>query len=578
LGRLLGRSSETAVPLADQRELSADSFEVVYARQVGKRPKGPRVYYRVRDGFGPDWEIPNNDIRTVKHALMERVFFVKLNGKYQRAPKPWTHVAILKSVEHIEDPELRVKTARLLGKQKVLDKLSGSMDKLHRFAAEATKQHPLSEEQFIDRYKGSKRKVYQAAVDSLHRKPFNLYRDSKVKCFVKDEYSKGTPRIIQPRSPRFNVMLGRWISHIEHLVFEDLDKLFDASGEHVTVQKGRNHIERGNAIKKAWDEFVNPVCIELDAARFDQHLNVVLLMLANTITKWYCMDVKVVGLEDVWKLLHAQLNNVGRFYGREGKIKYSVEGCGMSGDMNTSLRNVIIMCLGTHAYLDDIGITKYRYGNDGDDGWLIVERSDMDRILDSVECWFLELGLTMKVEGIKYHLEDIEFCQGKPVFNEDHGYVLVPKPQKRLYADLVTTKDLSSRKIYNKWMGAVAGCGLAQTVGVPVLQNHYRWISKAATPWVPEKGDIYHRYTWNADNLPPGKRVFREPTSRERISFWSAFGITPDQQRWLELHYDGLSPPRWSTPKSGCKPITPPLHRVFAPPVQADRIRLHLCL
>lgn len=551
-------------------EEGTDSFRVTYTRQAGKRPKGPRVYYRVRGDFGPDWEIPNNDIDTVTHGIFERVFFVKIDGRYQRAPKPWTTAAVRTAVEHIEDPKERASKARQLGTGTVMKLLGEFTESMRKEAAQREKSPPLSSDEFVSSYVGAKRRVYAAAALSLETKPFDMKKDSRVKVFTKDEYSKGVPRIIQPRSPRFNVMLGRHIKHVEHTIYHAINEVFDASGEHVTVQKGRTHIERGNAIASAWLEFDNPVCVELDAARFDQHLNVPLLQVANHITEQFCIGHGDEGLVELSKLLNAQLENHGVFVNWEGIIRYCVDGCGMSGDMNTSLRNVIVMCAGMFSYLKHLGI-RYRYGNDGDDGWLICEQRDLDLIVATVENWFLQLGLTMKIEGIKYTLEEIEFCQGHPVFNEDHGYVLIPNPCKRLYSDLVSTRDLSSRKIFHKWMGAVAGCGLAQTRGVPLLQNHYRWIAKTATPWVPGEGDTFYKHSWwNAQNLPINKG-FRSPTHRERTSFFFAFDIKPNIQMQVERYYDQQPAVGWMEPKKMTTHL-PPLFRVACPPVQKDRI------
>jgi hypothetical protein len=33
--------------------------------------KKPRRYYRINGTNGPDWDIPNNDIESVKHAILE---------------------------------------------------------------------------------------------------------------------------------------------------------------------------------------------------------------------------------------------------------------------------------------------------------------------------------------------------------------------------------------------------------------------------------------------------------------------------------------------------------------------------
>lgn len=178
----------------------------------------------------------------------------------------------------------------------------------------------------------------------------------------------------------------------------------------------------------------------------------------------------------------------------------------------------------------------------------------------------------MKIEGVKYTLEEIVFCQGQPVFSERYGYVLVPNPCKRVYSDLVSTKDLRSKKVFNKWIGAVAGCGLAQTEGVPILQNHYRLLAKAATPWVPGEGDTYYKHSWwNAANVPEGKRRFAEPSARERVSFFLAFNITPGVQRVVEKWLDNQPPPTWTKPIS-TKTTIPIEFKVGCPPIQQDRI------
>jgi hypothetical protein len=551
-----------------------DSFGIFYTRQAGRRSKGPRVYYRVNGGFGPDWEIPNNDMDTVHHALIERVYCVKLDGKYQRAPKPWDTPEVLEAAARVthKSDAARLAWCRAEGIKIVNRNLSRFEQSIEEIAKGEDKPPTLTQKEFTDMYVGVKRKRYEAAAQSLLDAPLNMKKDSTVKIFTKDEYSKGTPRAIQPRSPRFNVELGRHIKHREHSIFQAIDAVFDPAGEHVTVQKGRNSIERGNAIHNAWTQFANPVCVMLDAARFDQHLNVALLKFANRITRSFCSDDSP-DITPLQELLDAQLYNSGRFQNWEGIIKYKTDGCGMSGDMNTSLRNVLIMCGSMFEYLLECCIGNYRYGNDGDDGWLIMEEKDLKRFTDNLHTWFRKIGLTMKIEGIAYNLEDIDFCQGRPVFSEENGYVLMANPCKRLYSDLVTTKNISSKKVYHKWMGAVAGCGLAQTKGTPILSRHYKWLAKGATPYIPMDGDMYYRHSWwNAE----GMRIVtagetRDPTWRERISFYFAFDITPRVQMQMEKYYDELPPPCWTTPAT-LKNVVPNIHKIACPPVQACRL------
>lgn len=534
-----------------------DSFTVTYTRQAGRRPKGPRVYYRVRADNGPRWDIPNNDIESVKHAIIERVFFVKIAGAHVRAPKPHAH------------PDFRGRThARLLASLRVRGMLSQFENSV---VSHAIRRPPLSSREFIDRYSGAKKKVYEAAARSISKKAFDPRRDSKVKIFTKDEYRKpgGAPRAIQPRSPRFNIMLGRHISHVEHDVYRAIDLTFDPSGARRTVQKGLNYVERGHEIHKAWREIHDPVCITLDATRFDQHLNVDLLRCANRVTREFCVGFSD-DLPNLATLLDLQLHNKGVFFNWEGKISYQTEGCGMSGDMNTSLRNVIVMCGAMFAFMKKFSIDG-RYGNDGDDGWLIVSSNEIAKIKQELHSYFEKFGLTMKIEKISSYMEDIEFCQGKPVYNEDHGYVLIPSPNKRLYSDLVSTKNLSSSKVFHKWVGAVAGCGLSQTRGVPVLSAHYKWLATGATPWIPQEGDEFFRQSWWS-----GVRSFekirlrdRKITNRERISFYLAYNITPRSQIQIERHLLNLPRIAWNKPIPVVNTLDV-ISKALVPPVQQE--------
>jgi hypothetical protein len=574
LGVCLGRTTITSVPKDDVDRIGGDEqFKIIHTRQAGKKAKGPRVYYRLRSGFGPDWEIPNNDIKSNAHAVLERVFFVKLNGKFQRAPKPWDHADVMTAAADHEYPD---RQARKLGTEHVNRTFKPFLKDLEMRYREtgADPLDPLSETEFVDAYTGSKKKLYAAAVESLKKRPFDMRKDSRVTAFVKDEYSKGVPRIIQPRSPRFNVMLGRHIKHVEHTIYETIDCVFDPSQEHVTVQKGRNPIERGNAIAAAWFKIDDPVCIETDAARFDQHLNEPLLDNANSATKIFCSNNRDEYLVSVKTLLDAQRRNVGRVYNHEGTIKYKVRGCGMSGDMNTSLRNVIVMCGGTYEFMKQIGVSEYFYGNDGDDGWLITSRRHLKRILEAMEAWWIKLGITMKIEGVSYNLEDITFCQGRPVYTDDNGYVLMPIPQKRLYADLVTTKNLASKKVFHAWVGAVAGCGLSNTRGVPVLQNHYQWLARTSYPWVPSSSHWLHNpYSWWTGSAEVTQRwEYKPPSIRSRISFYFAFDIAPAEQLVLEKYYDNLDSLKWTTPVESTRTYIPPIFQALVPPVQKDRI------
>ncbi len=513
-----------------------ERFRISRARQAGLS-KRPRCYYRINGGNGPDWDIPNNDIDTVSHAVLERVFFVKDGqGGFQRAPKPWSH----SSINAQGSPMTQAKSY-------VQDKFSHFNREMERCSRITGLVSPYTNQEFLECYGGAKRKIYEQSVESLE---FNRLqaRDNKVKVFTKDDYLKpdGAPRAIQPRSPRFNVCLGRYLKPLEHKIFEAINEIFDGTGEHKTVAKGMNMNERGEEIKGMWDRYVDPVAVGLDASRFDQHINTLLLKHEHDIYRMWSTGEEV-DLPNLNTLLAAQLKNKGVYVGIDGKLRYTVNGCRMSGDMNTSLGNVIIMCSLMYSYFEDKKMLgKISLLNDGDDCVIIMEKRRLEAFTSGLKDWFLRMGITMEFDGVYHTLEEVEFCQARPVFNEDLGYVLTPRPSKRLYSDVISTKMLGSKKVYRKQLGAIAGCGLAMSSGTPLFQQFYTWMGRGATPWVPCMGDYYYKYRQELIDGMTYKQ--REPTMKERISFYFAHDITPSEQKLVENYYQCLADPLWSKP------------------------------
>lgn len=557
MGLRFGITTHTAVPQVLQDEISnmkRDDAIRIKPRQA-RGLATPRSYYQVRADIGAPWDIPNNDIETVKHALMERVYFVKKDGKFQRPPRPWTSQAA----------QLLPEDQRMVFARKMFnERLTGFSKKFRVLANTFELCSPMTVDEFVDSYGGQKRQVYAHAAESLKDKPFND-RDSWVKVFTKDEYLKpgGAPRAIQPRSPRFNVNLGRYLKPIEHKVFETIDLVFDSTGKHRTVAKGMNMVDRGRTINEMWSSFSDPIAVGLDASRFDQHVHELALEYEHS---QYPLFVKERGdgLPDLKRLLALTRNNVGVYHGKDGNIKYKVRGNRMSGDMNTSLGNVLIMCSLMYGYLESKALQgKVKLLNDGDDCVLIMDRRNLDVFREGLEEWFEEMGFTMCYDGIYKTLESIQFCQAHPVRNSSYGWMLVPRPTKRLYSDLVSTKPIHSRKVYRKWLGAVAGCGIASSHNVPVFGRFYQWLARGATPYLPVEGDAYRGYRMSLSDGLEMKYV--PPTIDDRISFYFAYDITPEEQIIMERYYDTLLAPQWTKPELNVPRCLDPVQNLAFP-------------
>jgi len=230
---------------------------------------------------------------------------------------------------------------------------------------------PVSRQEFVEFYKGRRKTLYQRAADSLLSSSIRP-RDALIKAFVKAEFINTDdkpdpdPRVISPRDPRYNVEVGRYLRPVEHQIYGAIASIF---GE-PTVLKGYNAQQIGRVFADKWAKYRDPVAIGLDASRFDQHVSVEALSWEHSVYNGIFQS------KELRKLLKWQLRNSVVGHCRDGKLKYTTDGCRMSGDMNTALGNCLIMCALVHCYLQTRGI-RGSLANNGDDCTVIIERKDL---------------------------------------------------------------------------------------------------------------------------------------------------------------------------------------------------------
>jgi len=220
---------------------------------------------------------------------------------------------------------------------------------------------------------------------------------------------------------------------------------------------------------------------------------------------------------------------------QDGVVKYSIEGTRMSGDMNTSLGNCLLMCAMVHAYSAHV-VVNVKLANNGDDCVVFMEKADLDRYMAPLSKWFLEMGFNMAIEKPVFDFEEVEFCQTKPIF-DGLGYIMCRNPHTAIIKDSVMLTCWDTAAIYRGWLDAVGTGGLAMAGQIPVFQELYsayvrsgkrRPIPKELLPW-----SLRH---WNA-----GVNRKHGPVHPAcRASFYTAYGMTPDEQECLERYYRGL--------------------------------------
>lgn len=441
--------------------------------------------------------VNNPDIRTLKTALLTRMFMCEVNGVFEEPPLP--------------DRQL-------------------VNDRLQYFRSRITQQRatPVPLETVVGSYTGRKRTVYERACHSLSIKPVNR-ADSVSVAFVKPEKvpPNKAPRCIQPRDPRYNLEVGRYLKFIEHRMYKNIAKVF---GDGPTVMKGYNVEQVARIMQGKWNSFRKPVALGLDATKFDMHVSPAMLAWEHS-----CYQAIYSGDARLRRLLSWQMHNIGRGYCKDGKLKYRVTGKRFSGDMNTAMGNCIIMCAMVHSYSAERGV-ETKLVNNGDDCVVFMESEDLDRFTAGLDRWFLEMGFRMVAEAPVYDLARVEFCQMHPI-RTVNGITMVRNIPKAMAKDTMCLIPLRTPKEMREWVGAVGACGDSITRGVPILNSFYRCYSRNGSTTTKFGREIISRsgYDYYSKGVE-GKR--HEIIAEARYDVWLAWGILPDTQAAIEENLD----------------------------------------
>jgi hypothetical protein len=468
-----------------------DSVKVLHS---SGKIKTRNAYGYVRDVVSNNVFFYNNSLSVGLRALTERLYYVKSKDGFVPCPKPTTSFTSLYTFRnqvlyHIASPSV------------------------------------WTNDEFVQSYTGPKRKRYQTAVDNLAsgdvKRHYGFW-----KTFIKAEFYDGTekqdpcPRLIQPRSYEYNVLIGKYLRPVEKDIYKAIDKVF---GYHV-VLKCDDPWTRATTIKKHWDAIPDCVFVGFDASRFDQHISAEALTYEHS---WY---LRLFGNDpELRKYLSWQIKNKGFANFQDGAVKYEVLGCRGSGDMNTALGNVIIMCAVSHHYLESLGV-PYRFIDDGDDCGVFISRKHL-KMLESLPVHHLKYGFEMTVEQPVYDLEMIEFCQSQPIHCGSGRYMMVRNIFKVLKQDAlsITSRNYAT---FEDVMVATAVCGLALYEGMPILDSFYRSFLglKCDKKKVARVLDDFYvgQRTWRT--FASTKRDFAIDEVEARVSLWKAFGVLPDTQ------------------------------------------------
>lgn len=463
------------------------------------RPQDPQRWAFSLNAPRPDngYSVHNNSLNNLLRGINERVFYTDNNRTLPQAP--------------------------IVGAFKCLDVFKENLYSNYMV--------PWTLEAFVESYTGRQYNRYKRAADSLASMPLSA-EDATVATFIKCEKinflakADPAPRVIQPRDPRFNAAIGVYIKPLEKLIYKNLAKLY----KYPCVAKGFDVFQTGDIIASKWKLFKEPCAIGLDASRFDQHVSVAALEWTHSIYLQYNDDYEFK------RMLGMMIHNVGHGMCKDGRVKYEVDGCRMSGDMDTALGNCLLMVAMTYSLCKTLGI-RHEVMDNGDDIVVIMDRTDEALFRSNVQQHYKSLGFTMKVEPTVYVLEEIEFCQMHPVFDGKEWRMV--RNLIALAKDLVCT---TGQVQVDDWLEAIGLGGMSLTSGLPIYQEFYKLLSSYGRKRRKSKIEKWHLYASSGFARLAGmtKRDYSAVTPEARVSFEKAFGLNFSRQIVLENMYTRL--------------------------------------
>jgi hypothetical protein len=467
----------------------------------GSRDVGKEREVHVLSGFGTGahYGVHNSNVDNLVRGIAERVLYVSTDKGLQPCRKPLN---------------------------KPFTRLHAVKRQLLRVLRPTTVVTP---EEYPQLYDGRKRGVYQRAYESLMTKGLT-HKDAYVSTFVKAEKvnftAKGdpAPRVIQPRSPRYNLEVGCYLKNFEKEVAHGFARAFG----YRVILKGLNADGVAQQLRENWDHYSNPVAVGLDASRFDQHVSVDALKFEHSVYN------DVFKCPKLAQLLKCQLRNRG--YGRIGEtlVSYTVDGCRMSGDINTGLGNCLLMSLMVLNYFREFGLEAH-LANNGDDCVVICDRSSLYK-LDKISDYFTEFGFNLKREPTVDIFERIQFCQCQPVLLSSGSYRMVRDPWTAMSKDCVSLLPMENLQQFETWRDAIGVCGKQLTSGVPVWESFYRALTATGNR---HGGDERVRES-GMGFMAKDVEQLTVISSESRYSFWLAYGIDPDLQIIMENNWPAI--------------------------------------
>lgn len=283
---------------------------------------------------------------------------------------------------------------------------------------------PLSRDAWINRFDGSKRRMYIEAMKTFDHAPAINRKDLTRKIFKKEEklvkskFDQYAGRGISSAQPRVQCATGPWFAAFNTA----LKKLWPLHGSKISFVCGYDAVAVG-AMFTEWEGDGYSYIWDGDYSSFDASENMWLLRDVEQLV----YRLSGIGDRNFWRCMEAQLDTKALvFLGRDVIAKFRCEGRRNSGDANTTIGNSLINALVISSILE-FWRYDYRLAVSGDD-CAIAFRGRHPRWED-VRDHAADCGLKLKIFP-RTHYHDVHFLGSHPLQMEVDGrvqYVMVPE-------------------------------------------------------------------------------------------------------------------------------------------------------
>jgi hypothetical protein len=331
------------------------------------------------------------------------------------------------------------------------------MDKIAAFHRGHVGQCDL--QTFVDGYSGRMGDRYKQALLDYCSRGLND-SDSHVLAFVKaervldyvvdPEAKVVDPRIIHPRKPVFNLLLGSYLSGVEKHMSG-----MTHNGLRITC-KELNLEQRASLVLQHVGSIGDCFVYELDGKRFDGHVNPYSLSREHMVYKEIYRGDGLLS-----RLLGLQARSKCRL---PGGYSYTLTSrC--SGDWNTSLGNHTLMIAMVRSSMVRYANEDWSFICDGDNVVILVSKRiklDIDALVEHFKC------LGQLVELTETTIERLEFCRSR-IYHGPAGTVFTRNPRRILGGILTVYRYLDKLDSY---LHCILLGESHVSAGVPIVQEY----------------------------------------------------------------------------------------------------------